>query len=79
MFMLYYKVFIFYFQIRTPLGNRSNNGQVQILLVKSPQQVFRNKGIASKILQENTPPHKKHITKSKLGGIQWDPDSTVII
>ncbi|XP_060829309.1 uncharacterized protein LOC132914314 isoform X2 [Bombus pascuorum] len=66
-------------KIRTPLGNRSNNGQVQILLVKSPQQVFRNKGIASKILQENTPPHKKHITKSKLGGIQWDPDSTVII
>ncbi|XP_050596397.1 uncharacterized protein LOC126925141 isoform X2 [Bombus affinis] len=66
-------------KIRTPLGNRSNNGQVQTLLIKSPQQVFRNKGIASKILQENTPPHKKHITKSKLGGIQWDPDSTVII
>ncbi|XP_043588571.1 uncharacterized protein LOC122570391 isoform X2 [Bombus pyrosoma] len=66
-------------EIRTPLGNRSNNGQVQTLLIKSPQQVFRNKGIASKILQENTPPHKKHITKSKLDGIQWDPDSTVII
>ncbi|XP_068984312.1 uncharacterized protein [Bombus flavifrons] len=66
-------------KIRTPLGNRSNNGQVQTLLTRSPQQVFRNKGIASKILQENTPPHKKHITKSKLAGIQWDPDSTVII
>nr|XP_003703443.1 PREDICTED: uncharacterized protein LOC100879228 [Megachile rotundata] len=64
---------------RTPLGNRSNNEQRQTLSTKSPQQIFRNKGIASKMLQENTPPHKKHVTKTKLNGVQWDPDSTVII
>ncbi|KOC61823.1 hypothetical protein WH47_06161 [Habropoda laboriosa] len=30
--------------IRTLLGNRSNNGQMQTLLANSPQQMFRNKG-----------------------------------
>ncbi|XP_034181595.1 uncharacterized protein LOC117605001 isoform X2 [Osmia lignaria lignaria] len=64
---------------RTPLGNRSNNEQMQTLLTKSPQQIFRNKGITPKMLQENTPPHKKYVTKSKLNGMQWDPDSTVVI
>ncbi|XP_076231850.1 uncharacterized protein LOC143177662 [Calliopsis andreniformis] len=66
-------------KIRTPLGNRSNNGQIQTALTKSPQQVFKNKNIISKISQENTPPHKKCIVKSRLGNTQWDPDSTVII
>ncbi|KOC61824.1 hypothetical protein WH47_06162 [Habropoda laboriosa] len=31
-------------KIRTLLGNRSNNGQMQTLLANSPQQMFRNKG-----------------------------------
>lgn len=66
-------------KIRTPLGNRSNNEQIQTLLTKSPQQVFKNRSIVSKILKENTPPHKKYFVKSKLNGVQWDADSTVII
>lgn len=52
---------------------------MQTLLTKSPQQIFRNKGITPKMLQENTPPHKKYVAKSKLSGMQWDPDSTVVI
>ncbi|CAK9811258.1 hypothetical protein ANTPLA_LOCUS6953 [Anthophora plagiata] len=66
-------------KIRTPLGNRSNNGQMQTLLTNSPQQMFRNKGILPKMLQENTPPHKRYVAKSRLNSIEWDPDSTVII
>ncbi|XP_006612943.1 uncharacterized protein LOC102672797 isoform X2 [Apis dorsata] len=66
-------------KIRTPLGNRSNNEQIQTLLTKSPQQVFKNRNVVSKILKENTSPHKKYFVKSKLNGVQWDPDSTVII
>lgn len=65
-------------KIRTPLGNRSNNGQMKTLL-NSPQQIFRSKGITPKMLQENTPPHKKFVAKPKLSSTQWDPDSTVII
>lgn len=41
--------------------------------------MFKNKSIVSKILKENTPPHKKYFVKSKLNGVQWDADSTVII
>ncbi|CAL7938837.1 unnamed protein product [Xylocopa violacea] len=66
-------------KIRTPLGNRSNKGQMELMLINSPQQVLRNKSNALKMLQENTPPHKKYVTKSKSGGTQWDPNSTVII
>ena len=65
-------------KIRTPLGNRSNNGHVRSVLGKSPQQI-RNKTIVPKMLQENTPPRKKFSAKSKSSDIQWDPDSTVII
>ncbi|XP_033329566.2 uncharacterized protein LOC117222145 isoform X2 [Megalopta genalis] len=53
---------------RTPLANRSNNGQ----------QVIRNKIMKSRVSQENSSPHK-YITKYKSRGIEWDPDSTVII
>ncbi|OAD52900.1 hypothetical protein WN48_11146 [Eufriesea mexicana] len=66
-------------KVRTPFGNRSNNGQMQTFSTNSPQQVFKNKGITPKMLQENTPPHKKYVAKAKLSGIQWDSDSTVII
>ncbi|KOC68474.1 hypothetical protein WH47_10714 [Habropoda laboriosa] len=66
-------------KIRTPLGNRSNNRQMQTLLANSPQQMFKNKGIVPKKLQENTPPPKKDVAKSRLNSIEWDPDSTVII
>ncbi|XP_043517635.1 uncharacterized protein LOC122532696 [Frieseomelitta varia] len=65
-------------KVRTPLGIRSNNEQVQTLLTKSPQ-VFKNKGTVTKVSQENTSPHKRYITKSKLNDMQWDSDSTVII
>ncbi|XP_076681699.1 uncharacterized protein LOC143375927 isoform X2 [Andrena cerasifolii] len=65
-------------KIRTPLGNRSNNGHVRSVLAKSPQQI-RNKSIMPKMLQENTPPRTKYSAKSKSSDIQWDPDSTVII
>ncbi|CAD1474815.1 unnamed protein product, partial [Heterotrigona itama] len=61
---------------RTPLGNRSNNEQVQTLLTKSPQQIFKNKGTVTKVSQENISPHKRYITKSKLNDMQWDSDST---
>ncbi|KAK1130926.1 hypothetical protein K0M31_017231 [Melipona bicolor] len=64
-------------KVRTPLRNRSNDEQVQILLTKSPQ-VFKNKDIITKVSQENTSPHKRYITKSKLNDM-WDSDSTVII
>ncbi|XP_012288741.1 uncharacterized protein LOC105704257 [Orussus abietinus] len=65
---------------RTPLGNRSNkNSQIQGIISKSPQQTLRSKTLPKKLLQENTPPHKTCLTKNKLSGIQWDPDSTVII
>ncbi|KAG7197198.1 hypothetical protein KM043_007276 [Ampulex compressa] len=65
-------------KVRTPLGNRSN-GRVQGISAKSPQQVLWNKSINTKVQQENTPPHKRCIAKSKLSGIHWDPDSTFII
>ncbi|XP_015429272.1 PREDICTED: uncharacterized protein LOC107185998 isoform X2 [Dufourea novaeangliae] len=53
-------------KIRTPLGNCSNNAQMQKnLATNSPQQIFKSKGIKTKMLQENTPPHKKHIARSK--------------
>ncbi|XP_078038493.1 uncharacterized protein LOC144470824 [Augochlora pura] len=65
-------------KIRTPLANRSNNGHVKKVLTSSPQQVIRNKIMKAKISQENSSPHK-YITKYKSRGIEWDPDSTVII
>ncbi|XP_076761798.1 uncharacterized protein LOC143429861 [Xylocopa sonorina] len=66
-------------KVRTPLGNRSNTGQMEMMLISSPQQMLRSKTNALKMLQENTPPHKKFVAKSKSGGTQWDPNSTVII
>ncbi|XP_031838314.2 uncharacterized protein LOC116429467 [Nomia melanderi] len=67
-------------KIRTPLGNRSNNGQIQTkLTTNSPQQAIRNKGIKPKVLQENMSPYKNYMAKYKLNGTEWDPDSTVII
>ncbi|XP_076160266.1 uncharacterized protein LOC143143169 [Ptiloglossa arizonensis] len=63
---------------RTPLGNRSNKEQMQSSM-NSPQQTFRSKSIIPKMFQENTPPHKRFVVRSKLNAIQWDPDSTVII
>ncbi|XP_076643785.1 uncharacterized protein LOC143354014 isoform X2 [Halictus rubicundus] len=66
-------------KIRTPLGNRSNNGHIQtILATNSPQQVIRNKSTKSTVSQENLSPHK-YVIKHKTRGIDWDPDSTVII
>ncbi|XP_011707096.1 PREDICTED: uncharacterized protein LOC105462273 [Wasmannia auropunctata] len=61
---------------RTPLGNRSNNSQIQ----KKPQQLLRNKAsIGTQLLeQENTPPHKTYNGKTK-NGTHWDPNSTVLI
>ncbi|XP_015601137.1 uncharacterized protein LOC107270548 [Cephus cinctus] len=65
---------------RTPLGNRSNNAQKQLMPTKSPQPILRNKTLIAKVQQENTPPNnKRYVTKSKQNGILWDPDSTVII
>lgn len=60
--------------VRTPLGNRSNAYEA---IKNSPQQTFRSKGVKPIMLQENTPPHKRSVTKSK--AMQWDPNSTVII
>lgn len=64
---------------RVPLKNRLNNGQERALSSKSPQQLLRNKGINRRMMQENTPPHKSCVKKSKLTGVQWDADSTVLI
>ncbi|XP_053985174.1 uncharacterized protein LOC128879761 [Hylaeus volcanicus] len=64
-------------KIRTPLGNRFNIGRVQAS-INSPQQTFKNKNVVPK-MQENTPPHKRCVVRSKLSGIQWDSDSTIII
>ncbi|XP_017880620.1 uncharacterized protein LOC108625203 isoform X2 [Ceratina calcarata] len=61
---------------RTPLGNRSN-AHKQMQMVRNSQQTFRSKGVKPKMLQENTPPHIRSVTKSK--AIQWDPNSSVII
>ncbi|XP_012223348.1 uncharacterized protein [Linepithema humile] len=64
---------------RTPLGNRSNDGQIQKIPSKSPQlQLLRNKTASTRIEQENTPPCKKYNAKGKCE-IQWDPNSTVFI
>ncbi|XP_043250475.1 uncharacterized protein LOC122396290 [Colletes gigas] len=63
-------------KIRPPLGNRSNNGRTQVS-INSPQ-TFKNKNIMPK-MQENTPPHKRCVARAKLNGMQWDPDSSVII
>ncbi|XP_077255183.1 uncharacterized protein LOC143893546 isoform X3 [Temnothorax americanus] len=60
---------------RTPLGNRSNNGQMQ----KKPQQLLRGKATPTRMQQENTPPCKTYNGKTKKNGIQWDPNSTVLI
>ncbi|XP_071581388.1 uncharacterized protein [Temnothorax nylanderi] len=59
---------------RTPLGNRSNNGQMQ----KKPQQLLRGKATPTRMQQENTPPCKTYNGKTR-NGIQWDPNSTVLI
>ncbi|XP_066588466.1 uncharacterized protein [Prorops nasuta] len=60
---------------RTPLANRSNNGQMP---TKSPQHLLRNKVMSVKLHQENTPPRNSTV-KSKLNGTLWDPDSTIVI
>ncbi|XP_014479632.1 PREDICTED: uncharacterized protein LOC106746956 [Dinoponera quadriceps] len=62
---------------RTPLSNRSNNGKTQGIPAKSPQQSLKNKTVA-KIQQENTPPYKNYNAKTR-SGIQWDPNSSVVI
>ncbi|KAK2584533.1 hypothetical protein KPH14_006902 [Odynerus spinipes] len=64
---------------RTPLRNRCNNAQLDAILTKSPQHVLQNKNLSAIIQQENTPPHKRCHAKSKVKGIQWDVNSTVII
>ncbi|XP_018353563.1 PREDICTED: uncharacterized protein LOC108755188 isoform X3 [Trachymyrmex septentrionalis] len=61
------------YENRIPLGNRSNNNQIQ----KKPQQLLRNK-TASIGTQENTPPSKAYSRKTR-NGTQWDPNSTVLI
>ncbi|XP_011859178.1 PREDICTED: uncharacterized protein LOC105556697 [Vollenhovia emeryi] len=58
---------------RTPLGNRSNNGQMQ----RKPQQLLRGRVTPTRTQQENTPPCKAY-GKSR-NGTQWDPNSTVLI
>ncbi|XP_032672926.1 uncharacterized protein LOC116844904 [Odontomachus brunneus] len=63
---------------RTPLGNRSNNGITQGIPAKSPQQLLKNKTLITKVQQENTPPYKSYNAKTK-NGIQWDPNSSIII
>ncbi|XP_018363888.1 PREDICTED: uncharacterized protein LOC108761701 isoform X2 [Trachymyrmex cornetzi] len=61
------------YENRIPLGNRSNNNQIQ----KKPQQLLKNK-TASIGTQENTPPSKTYSRKTR-NGTQWDPNSTVLI
>lgn len=63
-----------FLQHRTPLGNRSNNGQIQ----KKPQQLLKNIATPTKMQQENTPPCKTFNRKTR-NGVQWDPNSTVLI
>lgn len=69
---------LIFFQNRTPLGNRSNNGKTQGIPTKSPQQLLKNKTAATKIQQENTPPYKSYSAKTR-NGMQWDPNSSIII
>ncbi|XP_012535625.1 uncharacterized protein LOC105836253 [Monomorium pharaonis] len=58
---------------RTPLGNRSNNGQMQ----RKPQ-LRNNAAIRTTMMQqENTPP-QIHNGKTRNGN-QWDSNSTVLI
>ncbi|EZA53315.1 hypothetical protein DMN91_005228 [Ooceraea biroi] len=66
------------FKNRTPLGNRSNNEQVQRIATKSPQHLLRNKALSSKVQQENTPPCKKHSGNAR-NDTQWDPNCTIFI
>ncbi|XP_076294750.1 uncharacterized protein LOC143215973 [Lasioglossum baleicum] len=66
-------------KIRAPLANRSNNGHIHTnVAINSPKQVIGNKNIKITVSRENSSPHK-YITKHKTRGIEWDPDSTVII
>lgn len=66
-----------YFQVRTPLGNRSNNHtKGNGMPMKSPQQILRGKAMSTHLCQENTPPRS---IKSKHNGTQWDLDSTFLI
>ncbi|KAL6257423.1 hypothetical protein P5V15_010995 [Pogonomyrmex californicus] len=58
---------------RTPLGNRSNNSQIQ----KKPQECLRNKPASTRTQQENTPPYQMYV-KTRNGN-QWDPNSTIFI
>ncbi|KAL0126855.1 hypothetical protein PUN28_005309 [Cardiocondyla obscurior] len=60
------------YENRTPLGNRSNNDQIQ----KKPQQLLRNMSIGMQ--QENTPPNRMFNGQTRNGN-QWDSNSTVLI
>ncbi|EGI68914.1 hypothetical protein G5I_02375 [Acromyrmex echinatior] len=60
------------YENRIPLGNRSNNNQIQ----KKSQQLLKNKTAIG--TQENTPPSKTYSRKTR-NGTQWDPNSTVLI
>lgn len=45
---------------------------------KKPQQLLKSKATCTKMQQENTPPCKTYNGKTR-NGIQWDPNSTVLI
>ncbi|XP_012057059.1 PREDICTED: LOW QUALITY PROTEIN: uncharacterized protein LOC105620163 [Atta cephalotes] len=72
MFTLENKQEIEMYENRIPLGNRSNNNQIQ---QKLQQLKNRNTAIGT---QENTPPSKTYSKKTR-NGTQWDPNSTVLI
>ncbi|KYQ46944.1 hypothetical protein ALC60_14033 [Trachymyrmex zeteki] len=61
------------YENRIPLGNRSNNNQIQ----KKPQQLLKKKTVSIGT-QENTPPSKTCSRKTR-NGTQWDSNSTVLI
>ncbi|KYM75966.1 hypothetical protein ALC53_13680 [Atta colombica] len=73
MFTLENKQEIEMYENRIPLGNRSNNNQIQQKL----QQLLKNRNTAIGT-QENTPPSKTYSKKTR-NGTQWDPNSTVLI
>lgn len=46
---------------------------------KKPQQLLKSKATCTKMQQENTPPPCKTCNGKTRNGIQWDPNSTVLI